>query len=285
MGSNYILHQGTTFSAFGNLVFGSKTLLSPAYDVVYWRFFWQPKGVAMSRRTLVITIGVMLSLFMASMESTVVATAMPTIVSQLGGLSSYSWVFSVYMLASTTTVPVYGKLSDVYGRKPVYAVAMLLFLIGSVLCGLSQSMGQLIAARAVQGLGAGGLLPLAFIIIGDLFTLEQRARMQGVFSAVWGVSSVVGPLLGGFLVDQVSWHWVFFINVVPGLLALTLVWRAWVDRPRAAVEARPAVDYAGAALLTISVVVLLLGLFEFGTPIGWALLPVALLLFAALAWV
>jgi MFS family permease len=124
----------------------------------------------MSRRTLVITIGVMLSLFMASMESTVVATAMPTIVSQLGGLSSYSWVFSVYMLASTTTVPVYGKLSDVYGRKPVYAVAMLLFLIGSLLCGFSQSMGQLIAARAVQGLGAGGLLPLAFIIIGDLFT-------------------------------------------------------------------------------------------------------------------
>ena len=151
------------------------------------------------------------------MKSTVVATAMPTIVSQLGGLSSYSWVFSVYLLASTTTVPVYGKLSDIYGRKPVYAVAMLLFLIGSLLCGFSQSMGQLIAARAVQGLGAGGLLPLAFIIIGDLFTFEQRARMQGVFSAVWGISSVVGPLLGGFLVDQVSWHWVFFINVLPGL--------------------------------------------------------------------
>ena len=206
---------------------------------------------------------------------------MPTIVSQLGGLSSYSWVFSVYMLASTTTVPVYGKLSDVYGRKPVYAVAMLLFLIGSLLCGFSQSMGQLIAARAVQGLGAGGLLPLAFIIIGDLFTFEQRARMQGVFSGVWGISSVVGPLLGGFLVDHVSWHWVFFINVLPGLLALALVWRAWVDRPRAVGAARPAVDYAGAALLTISVVVLLLGLFEFGTPLGWALLLAALLLFAA----
>jgi MFS family permease len=150
---------------------------------------------------------------------------MPTIVSQLGGLSSYSWVFSVYMLASTTTVPVYGKLSDVYGRKPVYAVAMPLFLVGSLLCGFSQSMGQLIGARAVQGLGAGGLLPLAFIIIGDLFTFEQRARMQGVFSGVWGISSVIGPLLGGFLVDRVSWHWVFFINVLPGLLALTLVWR------------------------------------------------------------
>jgi EmrB/QacA subfamily drug resistance transporter len=227
----------------------------------------------------------MLSLFMASMESTVVATAMPTIVSQLGGLNSYSWVFSVYMLASTTTVPVYGKLSDLYGRRPIYAIAMALFLIGSVLCGLSQSMGQLIAARAVQGLGAGGLLPLAFIIIGDLFTLEQRARMQGVFSSVWGVSSVIGPLLGGFLVDQVSWHWVFFVNVIPGLLAAVLVWRAWIDRPRANSAARPAVDYAGAGLLTISVVVLLLGLFEFGTPVGWALIGAALLLLALLAWV
>ncbi|HJZ50145.1 MAG TPA: MDR family MFS transporter [Roseiflexaceae bacterium] len=237
------------------------------------------------RQVMTITVGVMLSLFMASMESTVVATAMPTIVSQLGGLSSYSWVFSVYMLASTTTVPVYGKLSDIYGRRPVYAIAMLLFLLGSLLCGFSQSMGQLIAARAVQGLGSGGLLPLAFIIIGDLFTLEQRARMQGVFSGVWGVSSVVGPLLGGFLVDQVSWHWVFFINVLPGLLALILVWRAWVDRPRTAGAARPAVDYAGSVLLTVSVVLLLLGLFDFGTPLGWGLLGVALLLFALLAWV
>src|SRR6185436_9111159 len=156
----------------------------------------------------------------------------------------------------------------------------LLFLLGSLLCGFSQSMGQLIAARSVQGLGAGGLLPLAFIIIGDLFTLEQRARMQGVFSSVWGVSSVIGPLLGGFLVDQVSWHWVFFVNVIPGLLAAALVWRAWIDRPRANSATRPAVDYAGAGLLTISVVVLLLGLFEFGTPVGWALTVAALLLLA-----
>src|SRR3712207_1804121 len=124
------------------------------------------------KRTVAITLGVMLSLFMASMESTVVSTAMPTIVSQLGGLESYSWVFSAYMLASTTTVPIFGKLSDTYGRRPIYAVAMALFLIGSALCGVAQSMTQLIAFRAVQGLGAGGLLPLAFIIIGDLFTLE-----------------------------------------------------------------------------------------------------------------
>jgi EmrB/QacA subfamily drug resistance transporter len=236
------------------------------------------------RRVVVVTAAIMLSLFLASMESTVVATGMPTIVSQLGGLEYYSWVFSAYMLASTTTVPLYGKLSDLYGRRPIYAAAMVLFLIGSVLCGLSQSMVQLIAARAVQGVGAGGLMPLAFIIIGDMFTLEQRARMQGLFSGVWGVSSVVGPLLGGFLVDKVSWHWIFYINVVPGLLAGILVWRAWVDPPRDT-AARPSVDYAGAALLTTGVVVLLLGLFELGNLFGTALLLGAVACFALLAWV
>ena len=237
------------------------------------------------RQVITVTAGIMLSLFMASMESTVVATGMPTIVSQLGGFNSYSWVFSAYMLTSTTTVPLYGKLSDIYGRKPIYTVAMAIFLFGSLLCGLAQSMGQLIAFRAVQGLGAGGILPLAFIMIGDLFTLEQRARMQGVFSSVWGVSSVVGPLLGGFLVDQVSWHWVFFVNIVPGVLATALVWRAWADRARDVAVARPAVDYAGAGLLTFGVVVLLLGLFELGTPLAWILLAGAALMFAALAWV
>lgn len=240
----------------------------------------------MSRqRVIVITLGVMLSLFMASMESTVVATAMPTIVSQLGGLSSYSWVFSVYMLTSTTTVPLYGKLSDLYGRRPIYAIGMILFLIGSALCGMSQSMNQLIAARAIQGLGAGGVLPLAFIIIGDLFTFEQRARIQGVFSGVWGVSSVIGPLLGGFLVDQISWHWVFYVNLLPGTIALILVWRAWQDQPRAANAPRPSVDYLGAVLLTAGVVALLAGLGELGTTIGWVALGGAALLFGLLAYV
>jgi EmrB/QacA subfamily drug resistance transporter len=227
----------------------------------------------------------MLSLFMASMESTVVATAMPTIATQLGGLELYSWVFSAYMLASTTTVPLFGKLSDIYGRRPIYAAALGMFLLGSLLCGMATSIQQLIIFRAVQGLGAGGLLPLAFIIVGDLFTLEQRARMQGLFSGVWGVSSVVGPLLGGFLVDQVSWRWVFYVNLLPGLLAGALVWLAWIDRPQAKGVARPAVDYAGAALLTLGVVVLLLGLFEIVTPLGWGLLALSVALFAALFWV
>lgn len=240
----------------------------------------------MSRqRVILITIGIMLSLFMASMEATVVATAMPTIVGHLGGLAIYSWVFSAFMLASTTSVPVFGKLSDIYGRRPIYAAAMTLFLVGSLLCGMAQSMPQLIAYRAVQGLGAGGILPLAFTLIGELFSLEQRAKMQGLFSGVWGVSSIIGPLLGGFLVDQISWPWVFFINLGPGLLAGALVWLAWRDRPREAGAPVPQVDWLGALLLSSGVVTLLLGLFELGTAVGWVLLALAAGLLAGLVWV
>ena len=149
----------------------------------------------MSRRRLTaVTLGVMFSLFMAALEVTVVATAMPTIIAQLGGLARYSWVFSAYMVASTTTIPLYGKLSDIYGRKPVFLTAMSLFLAGSILSGQSRSMVELIVFRALQGLGSGGLMPLSFIIIGDLFSFEQRARMQGLFSGVWGVASIIGLL-------------------------------------------------------------------------------------------
>jgi EmrB/QacA subfamily drug resistance transporter len=224
----------------------------------------------------------MLSLFLASMESTVVATAMPTIVGQLGGLEHYSWVFSAFLLASTTVVPLYGKLSDIYGRRKLYVFAMALFLIGSVWCGWANNMTQLIFARALQGIGAGGILPLAFILIGEMFSLEQRARMQGLFSGVWGVSSIIGPLLGGFLVDQLSWRWIFYINVFPGLLAAALVAFAWRDQARS--HERPAVDYAGAALLTVSVVMLLLGLMGSGI-VSWILIAAAVVLFILLLWV
>jgi EmrB/QacA subfamily drug resistance transporter len=237
----------------------------------------------MSRnRIILVTAGIMLSLFLASMESTVVATAMPTIVGQLGGLEHYSWVFSAFLLASTTVVPLYGKLSDIYGRRNLYVFAMGLFLIGSILCGWANSMTGLIFARAMQGLGAGGILPLAFILIGEMFTLEQRAKMQGFFSGVWGVSSIVGPLLGGFLVDQLSWRWIFYINVLPGLLAAALVAFAWRDEVHT--HERPAIDYAGAALLTVSVVMLLLGLMGTGTS-SWILISVAVALFILLIWV
>jgi EmrB/QacA subfamily drug resistance transporter len=234
------------------------------------------------QRTAVIVAGIMLSLFMASMEATVIATAMPTIVAELGGLALFSWVAAAYMLTSTCTVPVYGKLSDIYGRRNVYAVAMVIFLVGSILCGQARSMEQLIFYRAIQGLGAGGVLPLVFIIIGDIFTFEQRARMQGLFSGVWGVSSIIGPLLGGFLVDQWSWQWVFYVNVIPGVLALALVWFAWQRRGQ---RRQVPVDYMGAVLLMASVVVLLLGLADVQEPMGWGLLIVAALFFALLYWV
>src|SRR5215203_701765 len=239
----------------------------------------------MSRnRILLVTAGIILSLFLASMESTVVATAMPTIVGQLGGLEHYSWVFSAYMLTSTTTVPLYGKISDLYGRRNLYVIAMALFLLGSILSGQAHSMTQLILARGLQGVGAGGIMPLAFILIGEMFSLEERARMQGFFSGVWGVSSIVGPLLGGFLVDSLSWRWVFFINIIPGLVAASLVVFAWQDQIQR--QAKPSVDYAGAGLLTIGVVTLLLGLMdESGTSIKWILIAVSVVAFILLLWV
>lgn len=240
----------------------------------------------MSKRRLnLIVLGIMLSIFLASMEGTVVATAMPTIVGQLGGLSIYSWVFSMYMLTSTTTVPIYGKLSDVFGRKRVYMISMALFLAGSLLCGQARSMEQLIFFRAMQGIGAGGVLPLAFTIIAELFDLEMRARMQGLFSGVWGVSSVVGPLIGGFLVDQVSWQWVFYINLIPGILAAALVWFAWKGGGRIGTTQAPVVDYLGAIILTFTVLSLLFGLESLDTPLGWWLLGAAVILFAGLLWV
>lgn len=258
---------------WGEFVFGGIIALSKPV----------PKESMSKNRIILVTIGIMLSLFLASMESTVVATAMPTIVGQLGGLEHYSWVFSAYMLASTTTVPLYGKLSDLYGRRNLYIFAMLLFLTGSILCGQAQTMTQLVLARALQGIGAGGIMPLAFILIGEMFTLEQRAKMQGFFSGVWGVSSIAGPLLGGFIVDQLSWQWVFYVNILPGLLAAALVAFAWRDQPRG--QERPVVDYLGAVLLTASIVTLLVGLTDTGIASNWVLIVVAAILFILLLWV
>jgi EmrB/QacA subfamily drug resistance transporter len=237
------------------------------------------------RRLYVITAAMMLSLFLASIEMTVVATAMPTIVAQLGGLSIYAWVFSAYMLASTTVIPIFGKLSDIYGRRPIYLGAMAVFLIGSVLCGQARTMRQLVLFRALQGLGAGGLLPLAFTIIGDIFTFEQRAKIQGLFAGVWGVSSVIGPLLGGFLVDHANWRWVFYLNIGPGLIAASIMVVAWQDvTPRSSGQ----VDFVGAGLLSGGIISLLLAMFELNSKSGsrqtafWALLIVSILAFSIL---
>lgn len=232
------------------------------------------------KRINIITAGVILSLFLASMEGTVIATAMPSIVAQLGGLSIYSWVFSIYMLASTTTVPIYGKVSDIFGRKKVFTFSMVLFLLGSVLCGFATSMESLIFFRAIQGLGAGGVLPMALTVIGELFSVEKRAKMQGLISSVWGLSSVIGPLIGGLLVDQISWEWVFFINLIPGSLAIVFVWFAWVEE-KTIIKKKVVLDVPGVILLTVGVLCLLLGLNELQNASGiWFIITAVILLSA-----
>lgn len=219
----------------------------------------------------------MIGSFMGSMEATVVATAMPTIVGQMGGLSIYSWAFSIYVLASSAGIPVAGKLSDVLGRRLVYAWAMGFFLVSSLLCAVAPSMIWLIVFRGLQGLGAAGLLPLALVMIGDMFTFEERARVQALFSAVWGVSSIAGPLLGGFLVDRVGWPSVFYINVPFGILSAWFVWHWWQDRHEIN-TGKPHIDYPGAALVTLAAVSLLLGLLDLNSWKGWALVGLSIAL-------
>ena len=160
----------------------------------------------MEPRPRLVVLGVMLSIVLAAMESTVVATAMPTVVASLGGITEYSWVFSAFLLASTVTMPLWGRLSDLFGRRPAYLAGLVVFLVGSALSGVSQSMAQLIAFRALQGLGAGSLVTIGMTVIADLYGLEHRARMLGYFSSMWGGASLIGPLLGGFLTDHVSWR-------------------------------------------------------------------------------
>jgi drug resistance transporter, EmrB/QacA subfamily len=220
-----------------------------------------PLGLSPGRRWA-ITAGVMTGMFLAALEATVVGTAMPTVIASLGGLEHYSWVFSAYLLTSTVTVPVWGKLSDLYGRRPLFQAGVAIFVIGSVLSGMSNSMMQLILFRALQGLGAGALVPLAMTIIGDIYTLEERARMQALFSGVWGLSSVVGPIVGGFLTDQLSWRWVFYLNVPFGIASALIMGFALKEPHR---EQRPVVDYTGAALLMFAVVLLMLALVNEGS--------------------
>src|SRR5436190_2505500 len=176
-----------------------------------------------NRRRWAITAGVMTGMAIAALEATVVGTAMPTVIASLGGIAHYSWVFSAYLVTSTVTVPVWGKLSDLYGRRLLYQVGIGIFLLGTLLSGMSASMTQLIIFRAIQGLGAGALIPLGMTIIGDIFTVKERARMQALFSGVWGLSSVIGPVIGGFITDQLSWRWVFYINVPIGIVTALII--------------------------------------------------------------
>ncbi len=223
--------------------------------------------------------GVLLSMFMGAMEATIVATAMPTVVEKLGGIEYYGWVGAVYLLTSTVMMPLYGKLSDLHGRKPIMLLSMAVFLAGSMASGLSRSMTQLIVFRALQGIGAGGLQPVSITIIGDIFEPEERARMQGVFGAVWGVAAMSGPLLGGLIVRALSWRWIFFINVPFGLLS-TFFLTAFFHEHKATHAHR--LDLGGAALLTGSIVTLLLGAGRFEPE---RMLPLAAVLLCAFLWV
>jgi EmrB/QacA subfamily drug resistance transporter len=212
---------------------------------------------------------------LGALEATVVGTAMPTIIATLGGLAHYSWVFSAYLLTSTATVPIWGRLSDLYGRRRIYLLGVIIFLAGSVLAGAANSMGLLILARAVQGLGTGAIIPLSMTIVGELYTLSERARTQALFSGVWGMASIAGPLVGGYITDSLSWRWVFYINLPFGLLAIAVIALAY---PATRVTRDVRVDWPGAVLLFSGISTLLLALAgETGPPVAWLAASVALL--------
>jgi EmrB/QacA subfamily drug resistance transporter len=196
-------------------------------------------------------LALILGLFLAAMEMTVVSTAMPTVVAELGGLPLYAWAFAGYMLSATVTVPIWGKLADLRGRKPVLLAGLFLFLLGSSACGWAGSMGALIAWRAVQGLGAGALQPITFTIVGDLFDVHERGRMQGLFGAVWGLAGLAGPLVGGAIVHSVGWRWIFWVNLPFGIAGGVVLVLAYHERPE---RHEHRLDAAGAALLALAVV-------------------------------
>jgi EmrB/QacA subfamily drug resistance transporter len=240
------------------------------------------------QRLRLIFVALMLVLLLASLDQTIVSTALPTIVGDLGGISHLSWVVTAYLLSATIAGPMYGKLGDLYGRKLVLQVAIVLFLIGSALCGLSQNMAELIGFRTLQGLGAGGLIVVTFAVIGDVIPPRERGKYQGYFGAVFGFSTVVGPLLGGFFVDNLSWRWIFYVNLPIGAVALTVIafaFHANVDRRR------HAMDYLGALLLagTLASVVLFTSLG--GTTWAWSspqiitLIVLSIVFLPAFLWV
>ncbi|WP_084701955.1 MFS transporter [Cryptosporangium arvum] len=208
----------------------------------------------------------MLSTSLVALDSTILATAVPSIVDDVGGFTEFPWLFSIYLLAQAVTVPLYGKLADLFGRKPVILFGITMFLISSVLCGFAWSMGALIVFRLIQGLGAGAILPMTITIAGDLYTTEERAVVQGYMASIWGLAAVVGPTLGGVFSEYVSWRWIFFVNVPLCLLAVLMVLRNFAERVE---RGRPSIDYTGAGLLTSGLTLLILALLEGGQRWAW----------------
>jgi len=214
------------------------------------------------REKLEILFAVMLGLFLGALDQTIVGPALPTIVTQLHGNDIYVWAVTIYLLTSTISVPFWGKLSDLYGRKPLFIIGIVVFLVGSALSGLSQDMTQLIVFRGLQGIGAGSLFPIALAVIGDLFSPAERGKYQGLFGAVFGIAFIVGPLVGGFLTEQVSWHWIFYVNIPIGLVSLYFIFRLLptVKNPRATRN----FDILGGVVFTVATSLLLIGLTEKG---------------------
>jgi EmrB/QacA subfamily drug resistance transporter len=211
-------------------------------------------------------LALLLGIFMASLDQTIVSTAMPTIVKDLGGLDKFVWVFSAYMIASVVFTPIFGKLSDMFGRKLFFAFGLVLFMIGSALCATATDMTQLILYRALQGIGGGALMPIAFTIIFDVFPPEQRGKMNGLFGAVFGLSSVFGPSIGGYFTDYLNWKWVFFINLPIGVAATALLLAFYHETKQ---HRKQKIDYAGAALLTASILSLMFALEMGGKDYAW----------------
>lgn len=213
-----------------------------------------------------ILASVMLGMFLSAIEATIVATAMPGIVADLGGFSLYSWVFSAYLLTNAATVLMFGKLSDIFGRKPIFVIGIFIFLAGSTLSGFSTSMVMLIIARCIQGFGAGAVMPIATTIVGDIYNKEERAKIQGYLSSVWGVSAVTGPLLGGFFVEVLNWRYVFWMNIPLGILAMLGIIFFLHENIE---KQKRSIDYIGSALMFIAVSALMFILVEGGVRIAW----------------
>ncbi|WP_425565050.1 MDR family MFS transporter [Pseudolysinimonas kribbensis] len=217
-----------------------------------------------------ILLGAMTSTALIAIDSTILATAVPSVVKDLGGFSQFPWLFSIYLLAQAVLVPVYSKLADMVGRKPIMIFGILLFLVGSVLCGAAWNMTALIVFRAVQGLGAGAVQPMSMTIIGDIYTVEERARVQGYVASIWGMASVVGPALGGVFSQFLTWRWIFFVNVPVCILALVLIARGYHET---VAHRRHRIDVPGAVLLTVGSSSVILGLLEGGEGWPWLSVP------------
>src|SRR5437899_4407158 len=235
-----------------------------------------------------IVVAVMLGLFLAALDQTVVGTALPRIVTDLHGNDIYTWAFTAYLLTATISGPIYGKLSDLFGRRPVLLFAVAVFLIGSLLAGLSREMWQLVGSRALQGLGAGALFPIALAVIGDMFAPAERGKYQGLVGAVFGLSSLIGPAIGGLITDTIGWQWVFFVNLPVGAVVFTVIWRTLpAVRPSAAA---PRIDYLGATVLVAALVPILIGLTnkqrgDWADPAVGGLIAAGLAITALFVWI